>query len=38
MYMGFCLEKCHFGFSKSSTFKRDVLLVLMNVCVNVGLQ
>ena len=38
MYMGICLEKCHFGFSKSSKFKRVVLLVLMHLCVNVGLQ
>ena len=29
LYMGICLEKCHFGFSKSSIFKRVVLLVLM---------
>ena len=27
-YMGICLEKCHFGFSKSSKFKRVVLLIL----------
>ena len=34
-YMGICLEKCHFGFSKSSKFKSVVLLVLMTFCVYV---
>ena len=32
-YKGICQEKCHFGFSKSSKFKRVVLLVLMTFCV-----
>ena len=31
--MGICLEKCHFGFSKSSKFKRVVLLILMTLGV-----
>ena len=34
-YMGIYLEKCHFGFSKSSKFKRVVLLILMTFCVYV---
>ena len=35
--MGICLEKCHFGFLKSSKFKRVVLLILMTLCVYVQL-
>ena len=35
LYMGICPEKCHFGFSKSSKFKRVVLLILMTFCVYV---
>ena len=27
LYMGICQKKCHFGFSKSSKFKRVVLLM-----------
>ena len=34
-YMGICLQKCHFGFSKSSKFKRVELLILMTFCVYV---
>ena len=35
-YMGVCQKKCHFGFSKSSKFKRVVLfLVLMTFCIYV---
>ena len=30
--MGICLEKCHFGFSKSSKFKRVVLLICSKYC------
>ena len=33
--MGICIEKCHFGFSKSLKFKRVVLLILMTFCVDV---
>ena len=33
--MGICQKKCHCGFSKSSKFKRVVLLVLMTFCVDV---
>ena len=32
IYMGICLEKCHFGFSK---FKRVELLILMTFFVYV---
>ena len=35
MYMGNCQIKLHIGFSKSSKFKRVVLLVLMTFCVYV---
>ena len=35
LYLGICQRKCHFGFSKSSKFKRVVLLVLMTFCVYV---
>ena len=33
VYMGICLEKCHFGFSKSSKFKRVDILIVMTFCV-----
>ena len=32
---GSCLEKCNFGFSKSSKFKRVVHLILMTFCLYV---
>ena len=33
--LGICQKKSHVGFSKSSKFKRVVLLVLMTFCVYV---
>ena len=35
LYMGIGLEKCHFGFSKSSKFKRVELLIVMTFCAYV---
>ena len=36
--MGICQKKCNCGFSKSSKFKRVVLLVLMTFCVELDGQ
>ena len=42
--MGICLEKCHFGFSKSSKFKRVVLfnfndiLRLCTIVINIAIR